>query len=84
MPQWPDGGQARQVNVFISQPGTLDVPTLLVLPTSPGAAIPQHLRSLQWDYFATIATSDALIGASADQVEDNLARDGYALVPPNG
>ena len=73
-----------QVNVFIST-GTDDSPRrLLVLPLDPGAAIPRHLQDTEWQHFATTLTSDKLLGARADVIEADIARNGYSIVSPTG
>ena len=38
-----------QVNVFVLKAGNDSPPTLLVLPYGPMAAIPRHLRGVNWD-----------------------------------
>ena len=71
-----------QVNVFIST-GTDDSPRrMLVLPLDPGAAIPRHLQDTEWQHFATTLTSDKLLGARADVIEADIARNGYSIVSP--
>lgn len=73
-----------QVNVFIST-GTDDSPRrMLVLPLDPGAAIPRHLQDTEWQHFATTLTSDKLLGARADVIEADIARNGYSIVSPTG
>ncbi len=73
-----------QVNVFIST-GTDDSPRkLLVLPIDPGAAIPRHLRTTEWQHFATTLASDKLLGAQAAVIEADIARNGFSLVSPTG
>src|SRR5690606_6794370 len=74
-----------QVNVFISKPvGGNDLPTLVVLPYEPLAAVPRHLRGMEWDYLATTSPADKLIGATATAMGDGIARDGYVRVSPTG
>ncbi|MNY82213.1 hypothetical protein D3C86_2241840 [compost metagenome] len=57
---------------------------MLVLPIDPGAAIPSHLRSTEWQHFATTLASDKLLGAQAAVIEADIARNGYSLVSPTG
>ena len=73
-----------QVNVFISQGGSGQAPSPLVLPAVPGAAIPKHLQGAEWQHFATTLAGDKLLGASAAAIEDGITRNGYALVAPTG
>ena len=74
-----------QVNVFISTPAAVDeVPSLLVLPYGPAAAIPRHLQGLEWRHLATTMSDDKLLGASAADVQQRIERDGYAVVAPTG
>jgi hypothetical protein len=75
-----------QVMIFISNanndaPGP---PSLLILPDAPRAVVPRHLQSANWTYFATTTSDDALIGATAEKVETDLAVDGYSVVKPTG
>ncbi len=72
------------VNVFISAVAEGQSPQLLVLPLGPDAAIPAHLREIEWRHFATTLTADKLLGASAASIEADIARDGYSLVAPTG
>ena len=72
-----------QVNVFVSEVKQDGQPTvMLVLPTGPEAAIPAHLRDVQWRYFATTDAGDEVIGVPGRSVELALAADGYVLVTP--
>jgi hypothetical protein len=74
-----------QVVVFISKANGEKknlAPILLVLPNDPGAAIPKHLQPIDWNYFATVSVTDALLGASPEAVTADLERYGYSLVSP--
>lgn len=74
-----------QVVVFISKANggkNNHAPMLLVLPDDPGAAIPRHLQTIEWSYFATVSVTDALLGAPPEVVTADLERFGYSLVSP--
>lgn len=71
-----------QVNAFVSEVQQDGVPTqMLVLPYGPEAAIPAHLRAIEWRYFAT-TEADNIIGLRAGEVEVAMAERGYAIVKP--
>ncbi|HEY0034895.1 MAG TPA: hypothetical protein VGB81_16655 [Devosia sp.] len=71
-----------QVNVFITHQDGDARTKLLVLPSSPNASIPPQFR-LGWIYYATTNTSDAMFGdLDAMTLEEQLARQGYAIVRP--
>ena len=72
------------VNIFISSEETEQPRRLLVLPIAPDAAIPSHLRDVQWRHFARTMTGDKLLGATAESIEADIDRLGYALVSPTG
>jgi hypothetical protein len=79
----PDLGLRVQVNVFVSEVEHDGSPTaMLVLPFGPEAAIPEHLRKVDWRYLATAEADDALIGLGREGVEAALAADGYVLTTP--
>lgn len=72
-----------QVLVLISKAnGSEQRPTLLVLRNESDAAIPKHLQTVEWIYFATVAIDDKLLGAPPEAVAADLERQGYALVSP--
>lgn len=73
-----------QVTVFISDARKGEEPTLLVLPYGPEAAIPRHLRGLEWRHLAITSSGDKLLGAADTKVEAGIAEHGYALVKPTG
>lgn len=69
-----------QVNVFIPFPQQDSAATpMLILPDAPDAVVPEHLRHIEWRYFATVQTGDYLFGMAKDTVEAALARDGYLV-----
>ena len=69
-----------QVNVFVSgvRPDE-ETAALLVLPSGSSASVPDHLRGLDWRYFATTEADDHLIGLTRAGVELAIAADGYVL-----
>lgn len=72
-----------QVNVFVSEVRQDGEPAqMLVLPYGPQAAIPSHLQSIEWRYFATAEADDRIIGLPAGEAEIALAREGYVVVTP--
>lgn len=71
-----------QVNVFIADVEQGEQSSLLVLPYEPQVAIPAHLADIRWRHFAITGLDDGLLAASAAQVEDNLASQGYCLIEP--
>jgi hypothetical protein len=72
-----------QVNVFIPVAEAEDSPTaMLVLADAPNAALPKHLRHIEWRYYATVQAGDQLIGADKATVETVLATKGYLVARP--
>lgn len=72
-----------QVLVFVARPAGEKTRKLLVLPVTPGAAIPPAMRE-EWDYFATVDVGDKLLAASSGRVASDIERQGYALVEATG
>ncbi|GHA35077.1 hypothetical protein GCM10007989_33750 [Devosia pacifica] len=76
-----------QVVVFISKPASSEAsqkeePRLLVLPDSAKAAIPTHLRDIDWSYFATTSSADKLIGGQSERIEEALKLQGFCVIAP--
>lgn len=67
-----------QVKVFISRP-TMDgkPPQILALPAEPATAIPQHLQTIDWRYFATVHADDGVFGVDTGEVEISVRNAGY-------
>lgn len=72
-----------QVNVFIPAAETEDSPTaMLVLPDASDAVVPEHLRHIEWRYYATVQAGDGLLGEEKATVETVLATKGYLVARP--
>jgi hypothetical protein len=70
------------VNVFVMHvEGALQA-EMLVLPLEPSAPVPEKYRT-NWQYFATVDTSDKLFGGiDARAIEVEVASSGFAVVAP--
>lgn len=72
-----------RVNVFVSEVEQDGTPTsMLVLPFTPDAVIPNVMQHIEWRYLATTNAGDSLIGFPRENVEFLLATDGYVLTTP--
>jgi hypothetical protein len=50
------------------------------MPDQPGTILPSHPLDLDWRYFATTTTQDALVAASAGQIDAEIFATGYAII----
>ena len=65
-----------RVLVFVTDDGTAaGTGPLLFLKDFPAAAMPEHPRSLNWRYFATVEESDELLGEDRPAIRRALAWD---------
>jgi hypothetical protein len=68
-----------QVNVFIVHEAGAERNRLLVLPASADASIPNHLQD-DWRYFATVDSSDQILGGESAPVETEIASKGFMVI----
>lgn len=69
-----------RVMVFVTDDGTDNgTGPLLYLPERPDAALPDHPRSLEWRYFATVGEDDNLVVSEAPGIWQSIKSRGYHI-----